>query len=137
MGRRRPAGCATATLNGAPYGATKRMRGVPKWCGAAMRAAPLGPSVELPMCPRSVCGATKRVMGITKWGGAEIGDDDDDDRDDDDDNDDDGDGQREDGEDERRGEEDRGATSLQTDDPTPQDGWGKHVMQCPWSVSDT
>eukprot|EP00959_Pyramimonas_sp_CCMP1952_P464123 9486075-Pyramimonas_sp.AAC.1 len=31
------------SLNGAPHGATKRVRGVPKWGGAAMRTAPLGP----------------------------------------------------------------------------------------------
>jgi len=43
MGRRRHAGCATGTLDGAPYGATKHVRCVPKWGGAAMRAAPLGP----------------------------------------------------------------------------------------------
>eukprot|EP00959_Pyramimonas_sp_CCMP1952_P085482 1788050-Pyramimonas_sp.AAC.1 len=43
MGRRRHAGCATGTLGGAPCGATNRVRGVPKWGGAAMRAAPVGP----------------------------------------------------------------------------------------------
>eukprot|EP00959_Pyramimonas_sp_CCMP1952_P027961 586698-Pyramimonas_sp.AAC.1 len=43
IGRRRHAGCATGTLDGAPHGATTRVKGVPKWGGGAMRAAPLGP----------------------------------------------------------------------------------------------
>ena len=37
----------------APCGATILVRGVPKWPEAAMRTLPLGPSVELPMGPRS------------------------------------------------------------------------------------
>ena len=37
MGRGRHAGCATWTLGGAPYGATKRVRGVPQWGGHRMR----------------------------------------------------------------------------------------------------
>ena len=45
---------ATGDFGGAPYGATKRVRGVPEWGGYAMRAAPLGPEVELPMGPRNV-----------------------------------------------------------------------------------
>eukprot|EP00959_Pyramimonas_sp_CCMP1952_P205632 4300260-Pyramimonas_sp.AAC.1 len=42
-GRRRRGRCATGTLAGAPYkaAAAKRVRGVPNWGGAAMRAAPL------------------------------------------------------------------------------------------------
>eukprot|EP00959_Pyramimonas_sp_CCMP1952_P412691 8647909-Pyramimonas_sp.AAC.1 len=40
------------------YGATQRVRDVPKWGGDAMRALPLGPSVELPTGPRSVRGAS-------------------------------------------------------------------------------
>ena len=50
---------------GAPYRATKRVRGVSKWGGGAMRTCPLGPQVELPMG----YGATKRVKGMSKWGG--------------------------------------------------------------------
>eukprot|EP00959_Pyramimonas_sp_CCMP1952_P386091 8091566-Pyramimonas_sp.AAC.1 len=42
-GRRRHANCAMGPLGGPPYGAPKRVRGVPKWGGAAMRTAPLGP----------------------------------------------------------------------------------------------
>ena len=38
----------------APYGATKRVRGVPKLGWNRMRTLPLGPSVELPMGPRNV-----------------------------------------------------------------------------------
>ena len=45
---------ATGAFGGAPHGATNRVRGVPKWGGAAMRPVPLGPSVELPMGPRTV-----------------------------------------------------------------------------------
>ena len=36
------------------YGATKRVRVVATWRGDAMRALPFGPSVEFPMGPRSV-----------------------------------------------------------------------------------
>eukprot|EP00959_Pyramimonas_sp_CCMP1952_P214146 4480623-Pyramimonas_sp.AAC.1 len=43
------ASCTTGTIGGAPYGATKRCT---TW-GRRMRIAPLGPSVELPMGPRS------------------------------------------------------------------------------------
>ena len=42
------------TFGGAPYVATNRVRGVPKWGGGAMRTLQLGPSVELPMGPRTV-----------------------------------------------------------------------------------
>ena len=54
MGRGRHADPATGAFGGAPYWATNRVRGAPKWGGAAMRALPLGPSVELPMGPRTV-----------------------------------------------------------------------------------
>ena len=37
-----------------PYGATNRLRGVPKKAGGRMRAVALGPSAELPMGPRNV-----------------------------------------------------------------------------------
>ena len=56
MGRVRHADCATGTLGGAPYEATKRLRGVPKWAGGRMRTMPLGLSVEPPMRPRSSWG---------------------------------------------------------------------------------
>ena len=38
---------ASGALGGAPYEATKRMRGGPKWAWSPMRFLPLGPSVEL------------------------------------------------------------------------------------------
>ena len=53
MGRGRNANPATEAFGGTPYGATKRVRGVPKWGGAAMRTLLLGPSVVLPMGPRN------------------------------------------------------------------------------------
>ena len=37
------AGPGTGAFGGAPYGATKRVRGVPKWGGGVMRTFPLGP----------------------------------------------------------------------------------------------
>eukprot|EP00959_Pyramimonas_sp_CCMP1952_P165867 3466804-Pyramimonas_sp.AAC.1 len=64
MWRCRHAGDATATLAGDPNRATKRVRGVPKLGGAAMRTAPLGPWVKPPYR------ATKRVRGVPKCGGA-------------------------------------------------------------------
>ena len=54
MGRSPHANPATGAFGGAPYGATNRVRGAPKWGGAAMRTLPLGPSVEPPMGPRKV-----------------------------------------------------------------------------------
>ena len=54
MGWRRHARSATGAFGGAPYGATKRVRGVPEWGWNRMRAQPLEPSVELPMGPRNV-----------------------------------------------------------------------------------
>ena len=47
MGRRRHANPVSKAFGGAPYEATKRVRGVPKLGGAAMRTLPLAPSVEL------------------------------------------------------------------------------------------
>eukprot|EP00959_Pyramimonas_sp_CCMP1952_P148837 3113401-Pyramimonas_sp.AAC.1 len=41
-------------VGGSSYGATKRVKGVPKCRGAATRALSLGPHVELPMAPRNV-----------------------------------------------------------------------------------
>ena len=48
------ANAATAAVGGAPDGATKRVRGLPKWMGGGMWALPLGRSLELPMGPRNV-----------------------------------------------------------------------------------
>ena len=48
------AGTANEAFGDAPYVATIRVRGVPKWGGAAMRTLPLELSVELPMGPRNV-----------------------------------------------------------------------------------
>ena len=45
---------AIGAFGGAPYGATILVRGVQKWTRSRMRTRPLGPSVELPMGPRSV-----------------------------------------------------------------------------------
>ena len=47
------AGTPTGAFGEAPDGATVLVRGVPTGGGAAMRTLPLGPSVELPMGPRS------------------------------------------------------------------------------------
>eukprot|EP00959_Pyramimonas_sp_CCMP1952_P159132 3328176-Pyramimonas_sp.AAC.1 len=54
MARGRHASSAIGTSGGAPYGATQRLKGVPKWPEAAMRFPPLGPWVEIPMGPRNV-----------------------------------------------------------------------------------
>ena len=54
MGPSMHAGPATGAFGGAPYGGTKRVRGVPKWTRVRMRALPLGPLVELPLGPRNV-----------------------------------------------------------------------------------
>merc|ERR1712153_238645 len=50
------ANCATGTFGGAPYGATQRCTGWGKRmrCRHADCAAPLGPSLELPMGLRNV-----------------------------------------------------------------------------------
>eukprot|EP00959_Pyramimonas_sp_CCMP1952_P312152 6533048-Pyramimonas_sp.AAC.1 len=51
-------GANTGAFGGAPDGATKRVKGEPRWaCGGRgrhMRTRPLGPSVELPMGPQTV-----------------------------------------------------------------------------------
>eukprot|EP00959_Pyramimonas_sp_CCMP1952_P310803 6504262-Pyramimonas_sp.AAC.1 len=48
----------TAIVNiffgGAPYGATRRVLGVPKWVWGCMWTVALGPSVEHPMGPRNI-----------------------------------------------------------------------------------
>eukprot|EP00959_Pyramimonas_sp_CCMP1952_P132184 2763953-Pyramimonas_sp.AAC.1 len=54
MGGEPHAGPATGAFGGVPYGATKRMSGVPKWAGIRMRTLPVERSMELPMGPRSV-----------------------------------------------------------------------------------
>ena len=40
---------ASTVFGGAPNGATKRVWGVPRWGGGAMRTSTLGPQVELPI----------------------------------------------------------------------------------------
>eukprot|EP00959_Pyramimonas_sp_CCMP1952_P185475 3878337-Pyramimonas_sp.AAC.1 len=42
---------ASGAFGRAPYGATKCVRGVPRWTRVRMRTLPLEPSVELPMGP--------------------------------------------------------------------------------------
>eukprot|EP00959_Pyramimonas_sp_CCMP1952_P349773 7328751-Pyramimonas_sp.AAC.1 len=89
MGRQRHAGCASGAFGGAPYGATKHVRGLPKWGGGAMRAVPLWSSLwghevcagcaKMRRRRHAGCatgafdgapyGATKRVRGLPKWGG--------------------------------------------------------------------
>ena len=54
---------ATGAAGGAPCGATKRVWGVPKLRGCAMRPRPLGPLVELPMGPRN----TRRCADMSSW----------------------------------------------------------------------
>eukprot|EP00959_Pyramimonas_sp_CCMP1952_P363222 7606307-Pyramimonas_sp.AAC.1 len=55
--------CATETRGEAPYVATKRCTG----CGRRMRAAPLGPSVELPMGPRNAVLGGGDACGLRYW----------------------------------------------------------------------
>ena len=93
MGWPRFAGAATGALSRAPYMATNRVRGAPKWCGDGTRTIPLGPSVDFSLGPRRTRGgrqhwglrkranhptgafggapymATSRVRGAPKWGG--------------------------------------------------------------------
>ena len=57
------ANCATGTFGGAPSGATKRVRGVPKWARSRMQSRPLGPSWAFGGVPY---GATKRCPGLGK-----------------------------------------------------------------------
>ena len=104
--------------------ATKRVRGVPRWGGGPMVEQPLGPSV-------SSLWATKRVMGVPicrvmammmmmmimmmmimmmmMMVGRRR--------------------RRDKEERRRRGEEERGGPSLQNEDPTPQDGWEKSIVE--------
>ena len=49
MGRWRHANFPTGAFGGAPYGATKRVRGLPKWARVHMRTLPREPSAELPV----------------------------------------------------------------------------------------
>ena len=79
---------------GLPMGPRNAALGVSKWVATAMRTAPLGPSVELPMGPRNAA-----LGGGNACGG----------------------GRREEGEERREGGT-RGS-SLQNEHPTPQDGW--------------
>ena len=53
------ADAATVAFGEAPYGATNRVRGVPKGARATMRTQPLGLSVELPMGPRNATGVCR------------------------------------------------------------------------------
>ena len=95
MGRRRHASSVTGTLGGAPYGATKRVRGVPKKGGGggphancatgALGGAPYGATKRVRGVPKLVAGthanrtiwalggapygATNRVRGVPKWAG--------------------------------------------------------------------
>eukprot|EP00959_Pyramimonas_sp_CCMP1952_P047721 996189-Pyramimonas_sp.AAC.1 len=55
---------ATEAFGGAPSGATKRSTG---W-GRRMRTLPLGPSVELPMGPRSALRGGGDARGRCHWG---------------------------------------------------------------------
>ena len=57
------ANAATGAFGGAPYGATKRVRGVPKWGVEPHASAATGAFGGAPY------GATKRVRGVPKWGG--------------------------------------------------------------------
>eukprot|EP00959_Pyramimonas_sp_CCMP1952_P434001 9088430-Pyramimonas_sp.AAC.1 len=52
-GRRCHADAPAGAFGGTHYGATNRVRGVPKWGGEAMRTLRLGPSVEHPMGSRT------------------------------------------------------------------------------------
>eukprot|EP00959_Pyramimonas_sp_CCMP1952_P079860 1669703-Pyramimonas_sp.AAC.1 len=46
--RQAHAGAASWAIGGAPYGARKGLRRVPKWSGGCMRALPVGSSAEPP-----------------------------------------------------------------------------------------
>ena len=58
---RRHAGPGTGAFGGAPYGATKCVRGVPRWVRWAHAKAAAGAFGGVPH------GATKRVRGVPKW----------------------------------------------------------------------
>ena len=59
-------------FGGGLYGATNRVRGVPKSGGHSMRTLPLGPSVEIPMGPRTVRRVCRNgagtACGPSSWG---------------------------------------------------------------------
>eukprot|EP00959_Pyramimonas_sp_CCMP1952_P254458 5314877-Pyramimonas_sp.AAC.1 len=55
---------ATGTFGGSPYGATKRCPGR----GRHARTAPLRPSVELPMRPRSAVLGGRDSCELRTWG---------------------------------------------------------------------
>ena len=111
---------ATGAFGGAPNGATKRVRGVPK-CVRWRHANPAitGAFGGAPY------GARNRVMGVPKWKSMRGGGDDDEanmDGDDGDyDDDEEGGWMRGGGRTEGR-QEGPGAPSIQNEDPTPQDG---------------
>eukprot|EP00959_Pyramimonas_sp_CCMP1952_P068678 1433385-Pyramimonas_sp.AAC.1 len=60
MGRTR-ANTATGASDGALYGATKRVRCMPKWAGRPHANTASGAFGGAP------CGATKRVKGVPTW----------------------------------------------------------------------
>ena len=97
--------CATGAFGGAPYGATNRVRGVPKWaCGWRGGACGrghwgLGWSSLWGHEPCEGCADMGMRWSEARMGGGRRG-------------------RRKEG---RR----RGALSLQNEDPTPQDGWEK------------
>eukprot|EP00959_Pyramimonas_sp_CCMP1952_P327122 6847785-Pyramimonas_sp.AAC.1 len=55
-------GETTRASGGTPDGATKRVRGAPKWGDGGMRAQPLRHQVEVPMGPRNVSGVRQSVV---------------------------------------------------------------------------
>ena len=55
------AGGGTGAFGGAPYGATKRVRGVPNWVCGTHAGGSTGAFGGAPY------GATKRVRGVPKW----------------------------------------------------------------------
>ena len=67
MGRRCHADPLAGAFGGAPYWATNRVSGVPKWGGGAMRTFPPGPSVELLMGPRSAVLGGVDACGRCHW----------------------------------------------------------------------
>ena len=58
---------AAGAFDGAPDGATKRVRGVPTWTEGRMRTLPQEPSVELPMGLQSSHEFLKRFCWKTIW----------------------------------------------------------------------
>ena len=66
--RRCHANPATGAFGGAPYGATIRVKGALKWGWNRVRTLPLGPSVELPMGPRSAVLGRGTACDRGHWG---------------------------------------------------------------------